>query len=76
MYLSGKLVHADYMFNGYSNTKKDFMKHVSHPVRVAYDNDYPLPGSAFELQWLPSTFELSAGAVISLYLVQYIQLCT
>ena len=29
MYMGGKLVHADRMFNGYGTTKKDFMKQVS-----------------------------------------------
>lgn len=44
MYLSGKLVHADYMFNGYSNTKKDFMKQVSGVhLYLAFSNSDPLP---------------------------------
>ena len=33
MYMNGALVHADNVFNGYSNTKKDFMKQVT----IIYD---------------------------------------
>lgn len=39
MYLGGKLVSADYMFNGYSHTKKDFIKQVS----IAFSSGDPLP---------------------------------
>ena len=28
MYVGGNLVHADYVFNGYGTTKRDFMKQV------------------------------------------------
>jgi len=28
MYMGGQLVHADYMFNGYGTTKRDFMKQI------------------------------------------------
>lgn len=40
MYLSGKLVHADYMFNGYSNTKKDFMKQVRDCIQLGKDRKF------------------------------------
>ena len=32
MYMGGQLVHADYMFNGYGTTKRDFMKQVGNVV--------------------------------------------
>ena len=34
MYMGGKLVHADSMFNGYGTTRKDFMKQVSTSINV------------------------------------------
>lgn len=43
MYLGGRLVHADYMFNGYGTTKRDFMKQVrmwphSHSLHCMYES--------------------------------------
>lgn len=36
MYMGGKLVFADYVFNGYSTTKRDFMKQV-HCIYYGFD---------------------------------------
>jgi len=37
MYMGGQLVHADYMFNGYGTTKRDFMKQVGNVVLTPGD---------------------------------------
>jgi len=44
MYMNGALVHAGNVFNGYSNTKKDFMKQVIINIIINMCNsDNPLP---------------------------------
>lgn len=47
MYMGGQLVHADYMFNGYGTTKRDFMKQVGNVPVIAL-----FLGCLWEEKWL------------------------
>ena len=42
MYMGGNLVYADYMFNGYGTTKKDFVKQVHNNTSPPIYNDYAM----------------------------------
>lgn len=47
MYMGGHLVHADYMFNGYGTTKRDFLKQIQWCIGQARKNRFLPPDYKF-----------------------------
>lgn len=57
MYLAGKLVFADFIFNGYGNAQRDFAKQVKNALRQAKSGEF-LPNN-FKFSSIPKKTSLS-----------------
>ncbi|KAJ6656405.1 hypothetical protein lerEdw1_003908 [Lerista edwardsae] len=67
MYIQGKLLFANYIFNGYSKSTKDLQKQIAL-TRCDYNRGYYLPTdyrfSSTKDSWAVSTWQASAGQAV------------